>query len=267
MSCKTAFDNRTNAYVFDPEDLVLIDDETHDLYDSRVKLPVDEGLVLSMMSQGFFGAIEIAKRDGKAQVVDGRRRVKAAREANRRLRERGLEPIRVPAMLARGMDVDLWGITISANLHRTDDSPLENARKVARYMAFGRDEKDAAAKFGVTEQAIKQWLKLLEVAAPVQKAVEKGRISATAASKLAGLDREEQVEKLRELEEATPVGKKVSAKAVKQAANGGPVRPGVKQIRERLRGTESELGQPLSDEGRLRRQGAVTALRWVLGEE
>jgi hypothetical protein len=41
MASKTAFDaSRISAFGFDPEDLVLIDDPKHPLYDARIKLPL-----------------------------------------------------------------------------------------------------------------------------------------------------------------------------------------------------------------------------------
>jgi len=40
---------KRDAFMFDPEDLVLVTDEKSPLYDDRVELPVDESLVLNIM--------------------------------------------------------------------------------------------------------------------------------------------------------------------------------------------------------------------------
>src|SRR5512143_1919662 len=92
---------KRDAYMFDPEDLVLVTDEKSPLYDERVHLPVNEALVMNMLfapdgvPQGVLEPITAVRNPetGKVEVVVGRQRVKAAREANKRLKKRGEEPI------------------------------------------------------------------------------------------------------------------------------------------------------------------------------
>lgn len=265
---KTAFANRTNAYTFDPDELVLVADPSDPLYDERIHKPLDEGLVLSIMC-GWFGAIEIAKRGDVACVVDGRQRVRAAQEANRRLRETGREPVRVSAILQRGDDADLFGVTIAANSHRSDDSPVARAKKIARFLSMGRSEAEAAVRFGLTVQALGKQLQLLELAPQVQKAVEQGRTTATAATKLAKLPRAEQVEALAQLTAEAPQGKRVSVKTVAakaKASTPSTTRRGIKEVKARLAGAVQALeNDPLDAEARARVEGWIRALRWDLG--
>ncbi len=41
---------KTNVLTFEPESLHLVTDKTHPLYDERVHLPIDEGMVLNIKS-------------------------------------------------------------------------------------------------------------------------------------------------------------------------------------------------------------------------
>ena len=84
-----------------PEDLVLILDKDHPLYDERVELPPDESVVLNMMKYGVRVALEVRKDGPEIQVVDGRRRTINARETNRRLVAEGRDPLLVKVVLAR----------------------------------------------------------------------------------------------------------------------------------------------------------------------
>ncbi len=216
---------KRDAYMFDPEDLVLVTDEKHPLYDERVNLPVDESLVLNIMfapdgtPQGVLEPINAARNTetGKVEVIDGRQRVKAAREANKRLKKKGLEPVWVPCMLKRVNAYTSMGMLISSNEHRQDDSPLGKAKKAARYIALGRDEAEIATLFGISAASVKNMLGLLDAPAAVRNAVEAGKISTSDGYKLAKLEPEEAKKKVAELVEHAPraAGKKRNANAKK----------------------------------------------------
>jgi ParB family transcriptional regulator, chromosome partitioning protein len=264
---KTAFENRTNAFTFDPEELVLVEDREHPLYDPRIEMPIDEALVRNIMYCGIIQPITIKKEGGLPVVVAGRQRVRAAREANKRLEEMGKVKIRVPAVIAkREVNAgDHLGMAISENELRKDDSPLGKARKCAQYLAMvGGDEDLAAVTFGVTKHCVQQWMKLLDCSTPILKAVECGKIAASAAAKLADLpvedDGEEgcvtQAEALEAaLAESKASGSKVTARAVGKAAGQKSAKmKSRKQILRKLQ--ESGLSA-----------GFKHALNWVLGEE
>ena len=224
---------KRDAYMFDPDDLVLVTDKTSPLYDDRTELPLDEGLVLNMMfapdgvPQGVLEPILAARNNetGKVEVVDGRQRVKAAREANKRLAKQGAEPIRVPAMIQRASGHRLMAMLISPNEHRQADSPLGRARKAQRYLALGRDESEVATLFGITKSSVKNLLSLLDAPAAVRNAVESGKITASDGYKLARLEPAEAREKVTELIEKAPrmPGKKRSknAKKAREIVSGG----------------------------------------------
>jgi ParB family transcriptional regulator, chromosome partitioning protein len=203
---------KRDAFMFDPEDLVLVTDEKHPLYDERVNLPIDEALVLNMLHapdgvpQGVIEPISVVRNTetGKVEVAVGRQRVKAAREANKRLKKKGLEPIRVPALIVRANAHRAMGILISENEHRQNDTPLGRARKAQRYLDLGRDESEVATLFGISAASVKNMLSLLDAPAAVRNAVEAGKITVSDGYKLAKLDPVEAKEKVAKLIEHAP---------------------------------------------------------------
>jgi len=216
---------KRDAYMFDPDDLVLVTDEKSPLYDERVNLPVDEHLVLNIMhapdgvAQGVLEPINGMRNSetGKVEVIDGRQRVKASREANKRLRKAGMEPVWVPVMLKRTNAHGAMGMLISSNEHRQDDTPIGRAKKAQRYLDLGRSEDEIAALFGIGKASVKNLLSLLDAPAAVRNAVESGKISTTDGYKLAKLEPNEAKEKVAELIENAPrtPGKKRSQNAKK----------------------------------------------------
>ena len=78
-------------YHFDPDQLILVTDEAHPLFDPRALEKPDEALVQSMLRFGFktSASIEVEVMKEGVVVVDGRRRVVAAREVKRRQVEAG----------------------------------------------------------------------------------------------------------------------------------------------------------------------------------
>jgi ParB family chromosome partitioning protein len=52
---------KTNVLTFEPEKLHLVTDKTHPLYDERVHLPIDEGMVLNIMELGVWSRLSSGK--------------------------------------------------------------------------------------------------------------------------------------------------------------------------------------------------------------
>ena len=217
---KTALDaKRGTLFLVPPEDITIIgldteDGPEHPLFDERVLLPVDEALARNIQIHGVIEPVVIRKNgDDVIEVIDGRQRVRSARLANKRLEAEGKEPVLVPVVRRVGVDAQHYGVMISANELRRDDTPLARARKAGRYLAMGRTEEDAAEQFGVDVATVRGWLRLLDLAPEVQEAVEAGKLSALAAKQVAGLTREEQVEMLPTLLDATGAEARAVVKA------------------------------------------------------
>jgi len=192
---------KTNLLMFDPNTLHLVTDEASPLYDSRVHLPVDEKLVLNIMHLGVLQPIIVSKNTetGATEVVAGRQRVKAAREANRRLEAKGAEPIQVPATVKRADGMTLASATAAENALREAETHIGRAEKMAKLMQLGRTEADLAIIFGCTAATVKATLALLDCSKAVRDAIGAGQINVSHAKALAKLEPEEQRSKVAEL--------------------------------------------------------------------
>lgn len=247
---------KTNVLNFAPENLYMETDPAHPLYDERVHLPLEEWMVQNIMHQGVIEPIVIwkDKETGKVYVVDGRQRVKHAREANRRLAESGKSQLLVPAVVRIGSVHRAKEAAISANEIHIPDTPLGRAKKMASMLELSYDESDLALFFGCSTQTVTATLALLECTQAVQDAVESGQIKTVHARQLSQLPPEEQREKVQELVQVA-ADTKGHVRARKQREVLGESRPKMKTrraIEKRLATSDGYYAD---------------ALRWVLGEE
>lgn len=264
MAAKIGNFTRRDGFVADPSDLVIAADPSHPLYDHTARHEIEETLVLNIMALGVRQAVTVAKgEDDRFYVVDGRRRVIHAREANRRLKDMGEPPLLVPIAAEKGSEEAQGLVMVSLNEQRKDDTVLTKARKAEQLRSRGVAEDKIRLAFGVDAKTLSHWSTLLDLAAPVQAAVDAGQISAHAALPLAKLPKAQQKEALGALlERGESGGKKISKTATKRAvaaATGEKVkeRPSVKQVRAVYEALPTALRYP--DLGQV--------LAWVLGDE
>ena len=249
---------KTNLLFFDPEDLNLVKDKSHPLYDARVDLPLDEAMVRNIMMQGVLEPIVFLKdpETGSIDVVAGRQRVKNAREANRRLAAEGRMPIQVPGYTRRGLDArTAAALMASENAIQQDETPMGRARMMQQLIGLSYTEADLAVIFGCALATVQTSLSLLECTKPVQKAVEDGKINVTHAKALSKLAPAEQREKVQELIEAGASSAKPHERARKQAAIVGGDTPRMRGKKDIKKALETATGE------------AWLALSWVLGQE
>jgi len=252
--------SRSNVLLFDPEDLTIVKDPKHPLYDERIHLPVDEALVKNIMFQGILETIVFAKdgETGDIMVVDGRQRVRACKEANKRLKAQGCEPVLVPGMPRRGDAAALAGVMVSANEIRQDDTPLGRAKKMQRLLDFGKSEHDLGILFGCSKPTVKSTLALLECSAAVKTAIENGKIGITHAYQLAKMDVPKQKETLDKMLKAAEgeTGRNKRGKKMREVVQTGPV------MRTRA---EVSAMLALKVDGVSLHPVAKATLEWVLG--
>lgn len=264
---------RESMFRVDPDTLTIIGVDTddgpeHPLWDERIKLPLDEAMVMNIMELGVREPVLLVvygKGDDKtAAVVDGRRRVMHCREANRRLLKRGEPKLDVPVIAEKGMsEKEQQQLSASLNEIRLDDPVMTKAAKAARMKARGSTFKEIAVAFGVTEQTIALWVNINSLADSVKKAIADGKITPTAAGQLAGLKPEEQKEALAELvaeAEATGVKPTVSntKSKVKSKKNGGTMTVAAPKRRV-LRRVVEKGGEVLSED-------FLAGVRFAIGE-
>ena len=245
---------KSNVLFFDPEALTLIVDPAHPLFDRRALLPYDEAMVRNIRHRGVLETILVHKdpETGEVIVVDGRRRVIAAREANRRLRDEGLPPVMVPALPKRGKKAELAGMMVATNEHREHDSPINRAEKMQRLRDLGYDDEQIAAEFRVEPPTVAASLRPLDCTAAVRDALEADQITVSHALKLAKLSPDKQREKVQAVIAAAD-GKEGHEKArAQKAALTGDAAPRMRTRKQIAAELEKATGE------------RAEALRWVL---
>jgi ParB family chromosome partitioning protein len=245
---------KSNVLIFDPDTLTLITDPAHPLFDRRALLPYDEAMVRNIRHRGVLETILVHKdpETGEVIVVDGRRRVIAAREANRRLRDEGLAPIMVPALPKRGKQAELAGMMVATNEHREHDSPINRAEKMQRLRDLGYDDEQIAAEFRVEPPTVAASLRLLDCTAAVRDALEADQITVSHALKLAKLSPDEQREKVKVLIAAAEGKQGHERSRAQKAALIGEAAPRMRTRKQVLAELERATGE------------RAAALRWVL---
>lgn len=202
---------RANSFQADPKDLYLETTPGKRFYSARSVMPYDEVHVVGMLSHGVEKAVLVCVVDQKAVVIDGRRRIVNAREANRRREVEGLAPILVLVKVVKGNELRLLEKTILTNAHRKQNDPVEEAELMQQQRDLGVEPESIAAFWGYGERTVLDRLKLLDLAPGVIAAVRHERLAAQKALKWHGLSWAEQRKALK----GAP-GKGVRAKAVRR---------------------------------------------------
>lgn len=261
---------RLNAFGMDPNDLTIVGLDTDDgpsnpLWDKRIDLPVDEALVRNIMVYGVQEPVLVRKNGDVPEVIDGRQRVRAAREANKRLEKAGSDIVRIPVMVRTGNDGHVFGVMVSTNEHRQDDGPIEKANKLSRYLDLGRSEDEACIAFGVSRATIRTWLAILNLDTSVQRAIDTGKVSPSAAAQLGSLPREEQKAQLDQLVAAGAKGTKAAAQRIMRAhrapadENAATVAP-AKRLVTKLLKANKKLEEPVMS------AEFVRGVMWAFGD-
>lgn len=208
-----------------PEELVLVVDKSHHLYDERAEQKADPELLASIVHHGIITPIIVAKVGETLEVIDGRRRVIAAKQLNMALAQQNKPLIKVPYVVRESDNVTLAGIMVTTNEIREDDGVLAKAKKAEQLRNMGMNTKDIAVQFGTTVQSIDTWLKVSKLSNAVRYQIEMGSISPTAAVQWADMPHEEQD---RMLDEALNGGVKITTATARHAAETGRVEKALK---------------------------------------
>ena len=206
-----------SAFAVDPNSLHIVgldpepDGSTagaeHPLWDARAFEPLDEAMILNVMAFGILEPVLVRKNGSTVEVIDGRHRVRWAREANVRLAKQGAALITVPVMVRKDTDAGHMGVMVSANEIRKEDSfrgRQWGAKLALKLSKLGWGTKEIAVAYGVSEQAVSLWLKFWDLSPAIQAEVEAGVLAPSSAVQLAGLSHGEQVAALQEAQAARP---------------------------------------------------------------
>ena len=271
----TEKDMRDNKFL--PTELTIAgldtaDGPEHPCFDGDSnKESVDNGMVQFMVRYGWFGSVVVTTIGATRFVLAGRRRVRALCAANEIRVGAGLDPIRceVDHRRASGAsrDADLFAIVLAENeLRRKARSPMAMVRQVVRMLNFGSTLKDISLAMGVTENGVRRWVKVSELAPVVQTAVDAGRITVDAAVLLHGKPVEEQAAILDTLlaQKTATVAAEKAEKVEKAAEKQPPVADRRAQIVAKRKSRKPrEEGKPARPP-RVSRQDAAGALGKVV---
>ena len=263
-------EKKGDIFYIDPEKLTLVTDPESDAYDRRVHDEPSEKFILNVMHYGVQTPIKVRRNteSGETEVLWGRGRTKALREANKRLIKRGEDPKLMPFVVVRSArGAELVGMIISENEQRRPDTAMNRAEKAARMIDRGASHEDAAIALGLETGQVKNLLALLGAPKFVRHAVEAEQVTLSNGIKAAKLAEKEGpdagrklIEKLIEHAPRTP-GKKRSSNSRKarEIVDGAPVMRGKKEVAELRDMLARAGGDPLA-------AAWVEALEWVLGE-
>lgn len=267
---RTAIDAKRGRteFLVDPNDprLKIIGCDTthkegeHILWQARALEPVSESFAQAMVIQGFTSTIKV-RLDGKdMEVIEGRRRVKAARRANQILAKMGRPLLQIRVVISKDDDLSLIGMMIGENLNREDQNPMDAARDLAYFLRMGASEDMAAAAAGKTVQDLRKFLRLFDLDTSIQASVREGKISATAALQLVDLKRDDQKVKIAEIfasGEKTVAAVASVVKAHKEGSDEAVLAPGKRLLTKLLdhENAEAVFGKD-----------GIQALRYAMGE-
>ena len=127
-----------------------------------------EELANSIKQHGIIQPLVVRRLGDKFEIIAGERRYKAATIA-------GLK--NVPAIIAQIDDNKSAEVAIVENIQRRDLSPIEEARSYKNILDKGYTQSELAKKLGVSQSAIANKLRLLNLDETVQEALMNNQIS------------------------------------------------------------------------------------------
>ncbi len=91
----------------------------------------------------------------------------------------------MPVVLQELSDEQMFEMAMSENLQRRDLTPIEVAKAMARYRSeFGKTSAEIGQLFGLSDSAVRNKMRLVELPTPAQEALESGKITEHAARRL-----------------------------------------------------------------------------------
>lgn len=266
---------RGQTFVYAPEDIVMITDPGHELYEPSVLREPSEEFIASVMEFGVLEPVIVrrngTKADGTAvvELVDGRMRIKAARIANKRRLAVGKDPIFVEAKLVRGLkNGRAESVMIHLNTQRRVEDLVTMAELLRRYLAHGHTEAEARVAFPGKSRGYKVLCEVMEMNDALKTALASHKITLDAARRLSCLPEQKQAEALDQLLTLSK-GKTrgaVAQKALDQAAPNTPRRPAKPKLRSRAVVLKAIDGAALMARTDYQK-GVLDALEWLLGKK
>ena len=126
--------------------------------------------------------------NGRVQLMFGHTRL----AAHKWLRDQGVSGFEAMAMVIQQdcLDIDMFEGAIRENVDRKDLSPIEQAQGMRKYREeFGKTSVEIGLLFGLSESAVRNKMRLLDLPDEVRSGVESGDLSEGVARKLLAVQR------------------------------------------------------------------------------
>ena len=158
--------------------IALIDANPHQPRRSFDEASLAE-LAASVKSTGLIQPIVVRAHEGRYQLIAGERRLRAAQRA---------ELERIPAIVRESDDVAQAQMALVENIQRQDLNPIERAVAYQTLMRqLGVTQAELAGRLGEDRSRIAHYLRLLDLAPPVQELLRDGKVSLGHGKILAGV--------------------------------------------------------------------------------
>jgi ParB family transcriptional regulator, chromosome partitioning protein len=147
-------------------------------------------LVDSITEKGVLQPIMVQKSNDGYEIIVGERRWRASKKA-------GLK--KIPAVIKETTDTESLELAIIENIHRHDLNPIEEGMAYSRLaLEFGMKQEQIAKKVGKNRASVANYMRLLKLSRPVQEDIVTGKLSMGHARALLGLEKEKEIEVLRQ---------------------------------------------------------------------
>lgn len=149
-----------------PEEVEIPTDPKHPLYDRRAIEPLDDKVFKDIMANGI--RIPIAVREkpeekGKYEIIDGRTRLRSAREINRLKGDGNQQPIKIQAQLYDvKTPLEAASLKHDFNEMRNQRDPLGKIEAMVELVDLGMSQLEVAAKFGVVPKTVGRAKKVMK---------------------------------------------------------------------------------------------------------
>ena len=152
-----------------------------------------EELAASIREHGVFTPILVRRRGDIYQIVAGERRFRASKIAGKKT---------IPAIIQEFDDQEMGEIALIENVQRENLSPLEEAKAYSEMMSrYNYTQQQLANRVGKSRPYIANIMRLRQLPPKVQEALESKKVSVGHARILVGLDEDEALAYIEQIEQ------------------------------------------------------------------
>lgn len=162
--------------------------------DPRIYRKLDPAMMKHIDQEGILVPVIVRMVEGKKEIIEGRQRVRYAREITKKRAIDGLPPLLVPYIVIETNEHNAALKSVAANSMRDNDDAYETAIRIIQFVKSGYSDEEIAKNFRVGVPHVKQ-VKLFENLNPsIQEAVREKKLKLHAALEWTKLSAKKQEE-------------------------------------------------------------------------